>query len=344
LAYVLHKLKLRRFFSSLIILIAFLSLSLVVSVSVGSTYIPLNEVYACITGLDCSSNVRYVLQYRLVRTLVALLAGGALATAGVIMQGIARNPLAEPYILGLSSTALTALSLAIIIDVNVIAHRYLFMLIAFIGALFGYFLTSILSALAGYTSNSLILSGIAVTAFFSGTSHALLYIVQDRLKFPYVHLLMGSTSVALFNDIYYLTATLAACLVITYICGIPKLLNAYLVGDDYARQLGYNLKVLITLAAFVVSILTGATVAIVGIVSFIGLAAPHISRMMLGTSDHRITTIVSSIVGSLLVVIADIGSRLLMVLTARGEFPLGVVTSIIGAPFLAYLIIVGGRK
>lgn len=344
MTYVLHKLKLRRFFSSLIILIALLSLFSVISISVGSTYIPLNEIYSCITGLECSSSVSYILQYRLVRTLIALLAGGALATAGVIMQGIARNPLAEPYILGLSSTALTALSLAIMIDVNVVAHRYLSMLIAFIGALLGYLLTSTLSALAGYTSSSLILSGIAVTAFFSGTSHVLLYMVQDRLKFPYVHLLMGSTSVALFNDTYYLIAVLIICLTITYICGIPKLLNAYLVSDEYARQLGYNLKVLITLAAFIASILTGATVAIVGIVSFIGLAAPHISRMILGTTDHRIITITSSIVGSLLVIIADIGSRLLMVLTARGEFPLGVVTSVIGAPFLAYLIIVGGKK
>jgi iron complex transport system permease protein len=344
LTYTLYRLKLRRFFLSLTILIPLTLILIISSISIGSSTIPLRDVYSCLLGIGCDGITEKVIQYRLVRTLAALLTGCMLATSGVIIQGIARNPLAEPYILGLSSTALTAIATAILIDVNILANKYLITSIAFLGALSGYILTSTLSLIAGSSPLSLILSGIAVTALFSGISHILLYIVQDRLKTPYVYLLMGSTVNTLLNDIYYLTSVLITCLVITYILNIPKMLNAYLISDEHAKQLGYNLRVLIPTSALIASILTGTTVATVGIVGFIGLAAPHITRFILGTSDYRITIVTTMIVGSIITLIADIITRVLSISIAKGEFPLGTVTSVIGAPFLAYLIIRGGRR
>ena len=344
MTYTLYSIKLRRFFLSLIILIPFTLILIISSISIGSSALPLTDVYSCLLGTRCDGITEKIVQYRLTRTSAALLTGCMLATSGAIIQGIARNPLAEPYILGLSSTALTAVATAILIDVNILANKYLITSIAFLGALSGYILTSTLSLVAGSSPLSLILSGIAVTALFSGISHILLYIVQDKLKTPYTYLLMGSTVNTLTSDVYYLISILTICLVITYVLNIPKMLNAYLISDEHAKQLGYNLKVLIPTSALIVSILTGTTVAIVGIVGFIGLAAPHITRFILGTSDHRITIITTMIVGSIITLIADIITRILSTTIARGEFPLGIITSVIGAPFLAYLIVRGGRK
>jgi len=344
LAYVLYKVKLRRFFLSLTILIPLSLILIISSISIGSSTISLTDIYSCLFGIGRDAITEKIIQYRLVRTLTALLTGCMLATSGVIIQGIARNPLAEPYILGLSSTALTVIAIAILIDVNVLANKYLITSIAFLGALSGYILTSTLSLIAGSSPLSLILSGIAVTASFSGISHILLYIVQDKLKTPYVYLLMGSTVNTLLDDVYYLISILTICLVITYMLNIPKTLNAYLISDEHAKQLGYNLRILIPISALIVSILTGTTVATIGIVGFIGLASPHITRFILGTSDHRVTIITTMVVGSIITLIADIVTRVLSITTARGEFPLGTITSVIGAPFLAYLVIRGGRK
>jgi len=273
-----------------------------------------------------------------------MLTGALLAISGTLMQSIARNPLAEPYILGLSSTALTTLAIAIIVNPSVIASRSLSMVITFFGALGGYFLTSTLSLLAGGTSYSLILSGIAVTATFSGFSHILLYIVQSKIKSPYHLLLMGTSATAIAQDVYILLVVLAVGLIAIYTLGLPKKLNAYVFGDVFAKQLGYNPRVLSLLTATLVSVLTGSSVAVVGIVGFIGLAAPHIARLLAGSSDHRITIVLSAILGSAITVLADVGARLLAMVTAQGEFPLGSVTSVIGAPFLAYLIIKGVKR
>lgn len=335
---------LRRFFLLLIMLTVATFIVLIASVSVGSSMLPLEKTFSCLTRVECDYVTEAIINYRFARSAVALLVGALLATSGTLMQAIARNPLAEPYILGLSSTALTVLAAAIVINPNIIALRTLMILLAFFGALAGYILTTTLSMLAGGTGASLILSGIAVTAVFSGLSHLLLYLVQSKLKSPYPLLLMGSTSNALLQDMQLLLTVLAAGITIIYLTGLPKRLNAYVFGDTFAKQLGYDPRRLAAMTALLTSILTGSSVAIVGIVGFVGIAAPHITRLLAGTSDHRITLALSTLLGAILTGVADIAVRVLAVLTAQGEFPLGSITSIVGAPFLAYLVIKGGRR
>lgn len=312
------------------------------SLSVGSTAIPPLEALRCAVWGECGGASRLVVGLRATRTVAAALAGGMLAVAGALMQGVSRNPLADPFILGSSSTALTALSAAALLDLGVLAHRHLTVSVAFAGALLGYVLATSLSLLAGGTGLSLILSGVAVSALFSGVSHVLLYLLQDRLRTPYVYLLMGSASGVLERDLPYLAAPLALSLAALLALGIPKALNAYLFGDLHAAQLGYRPRLVSTVSAFAACLLTGASVAVVGIVGFVGLAAPHISRMLSGTSDYRVTIPLSALAGSSLVVLSDIAARAATLLTSRGEVPLGVVTSIVGAPFLAYLIVRSG--
>ncbi len=314
------------------------------SLSVGSSMISLPEILSCAIVGECDRATRLVLGLRLTRTMAAALTGGVLAVAGALMQGISRNPLADPFILGSSSTALAALSAALLLDVGILAYRQLTISIAFAGAMLGYLLAVSISLLAGGTGLSLILSGVAVSALFSGVSHALLHVLQDRLRTPYVYLLVGSTSGVLERDPPYLAVLLALSLVALLALGIPKALNAYLFGDSYAAQLGYRVKFVTMASAFVACLLTGASVAVVGVVGFVGLAAPHISRMLLGTSDYRAALILSMLSGSSLTVLSDTVARAFSLFLARGELPLGVVTSIIGAPFLAYLIVTSGRR
>ncbi|MEM0490241.1 MAG: iron ABC transporter permease [Ignisphaera sp.] len=340
----IHEQNVKRFIFSLIFSILILCLIYIVSISIGSSMLPIRDVFLCLFGIECRDISESILRYRLARSSTALLTGAILALSGTLIQSIARNPLAEPYILGLSSTALTALAIAILIWPTVIAYRYYMMVIAFIGAIAGYLLTTALSVLAGSTGYSLILSGIAITSIFSGLSHVLLYIVQSKLKSPYYLLLMGSTSTALTQDVLILTSTLLCCTFFIYIFGLPKKLNVYVFGDSFVKQLGYNPKLLSIISALLASLLTGTTVAVVGIVGFIGLAAPHIARLIAGSSDHRVTLALSIFIGASLATSADILARILAVTTRQGEFPLGVVTSIIGAPFLAYLIIKSGKR
>ncbi|MEM3980441.1 MAG: iron ABC transporter permease [Ignisphaera sp.] len=336
----IRKESINRFIFSITLSAVFLFVFFIFSLSVGTSMIPYSVVLYCLLKIECSKLTELLISYRFTRSTTAMLTGALLAISGTLMQSIARNPLAEPYILGLSSTALTALALTIVVNPTVIASRSLSMIITFLGALGGYFLTSTLSLLAGGTSYSLILSGIAVTATFSGFSHILLYIVQSKLRSPYHLLLMGTSATALTQDIYILLGILSIGLIVIYVLGLPKKLNAYVFGDTFAKQLGYNPKKLSLTTATLVSILTGSSVAVVGIVGFIGLAAPHI----VGSSDHRVTIILSAILGATITVLADVGARVLAILTAQGEFPLGSVTSVIGAPFLAYLIIKGVKR
>lgn len=333
-----------RFFTLIITLCILLLTLVIVSLSTGSSMISPLNVLQCLAGVKCDKTTELIVGVRFTRTLTALLAGSMLALAGVLVQGVSRNPLADPFILGVSSTALAMLSAALLVNTSILAYRQLAISIAFVGALSGYFLTTFISLLAGGTSLSLVLSGIAVSALFSGASHVLLFLVQDKLKHPYVFLLMGSTGSTLRDDLLYLAIPLLASFIALFAFRIPKALNAYLFGDLYAAQLGYKTKFVTMSSAFIASLLTGASVAVIGVVGFLGLAGPHISRMLSGTSDHRITVVLSALTGSILAVSSDTLARLITAFSTRGEMPLGVVTSIIGAPFLAYLVVRGGRK
>jgi iron complex transport system permease protein len=336
----------RKFLFLALLLTVALAVSLLFSLSVGTSLVSPKEVLTCLIASECGKSVKLVVDMRFVRACVAALSGAMLALAGTLVQGLTRNPLADPYIIGVSSTSLAVVSAAVLLSPSVLVHRQVLIAVAFAGALLGYILTTTISLLSGGSGTSLVLSGIAVSALFSGISHVLLYLSQNeiaQLGRNYVFLLLGSTSGVLRQDITYLAISLATSLAIIFVLGIPKALNAYLFGELYASQLGYRVRALTATTALVSSVLTGATVAVVGVVGFIGLAGPHIARISAGTSDHRATVVLSALTGSILTVLADALTRAISAISSWGELPLGVVTGIIGAPFLAYLVVRGGR-
>ncbi len=341
MAFELYKRKIKYFFVSLFTLLILAIIVIVISLSVGPAMLNPKDVFKAIFlksfYSDVDPTIYSISMLRLSRTMASFFCGAALSLAGLLMQTITRNPLADPYIFGLSSTALTSIAIAVIVSPSFAVYRYNLVLVAFIGALTGYVITVSLAKLAGGDSLALVLAGVAVASLFSGVSHILLYVVQNIIRTPYVYFLMGSTSTVLLKDLNFLFYPTLLLLLIAIVFFKP--LNAYLYGDDYAKQLGFNPKRIIFIAATIASILTAITVAFIGIVGFIGLAAPHIARFFVG-SDHRFSIPITTLVGGIITTIADIVVRLIsMFARGIGELPLGVITSVIGAPFLAYLII-----
>jgi len=335
-----YRVQIRRFFASTITLSLASLATFLVSLGVGPAGFSLRWLPEVVSG-GTPREVQVVLYLRLVRAVVSYATGAVLGLSGALMQSVTRNPLADPFILGLSSSALAVVSAALVVHPGLLAVRYYLMVLAFAGALLGYTLTVALSRLAGGGSASLVLSGIAVSAFFSGVSHILLYAVQKATGMPYVLLLAGSASSALARDIPYLLASASLCLAISL--AISKGLNAYLYGDEYSQQLGFNPRLLSLAASATASLGTGVTIAVTGIVGFVGLASPHISRFLVG-SDHRFLLPTSFLVGGVVTLVADVVVRLISMGSPYGELPLGTVTSSIGGPFIAYVLLRWFRK
>lgn len=326
----------KRYMLSITSLTVLLTILFFLSISVGAVGLGLKEVVSYFLGVTYDPLLESVLELRITRALASALTGASLGVAGVLVQGVTRNPLAEPYILGVSSTALAVTSLALMVRPSLINSRTEMMLCSFFGALLGFTLTLMLSRL-GSSGLSLVLAGVAVTSISSGVSHMLLYLLQSVLRMPYVYLLMGSVSSVLKSDIPVLSSTSVLCILASLL--IAKPLNTYVYGDEYSKQLGFNPRSVLLIAATIASMLTGMTVGVVGIVGFVGLASPHICRYLIG-SDHRFSLPTSALIGAALVVFSDIMVRAIsIVVGGLGELPLGVITAVIGAPFLAYLVL-----
>jgi iron complex transport system permease protein len=334
----LYRRKVEHFLISIYLLSLIIIITFVISISIGpAMFDPVKVFNAIFFGYPVETNVKVIISLRLSRAFAALLSGASLALAGLLMQTITRNPLADPYIFGLSSTALTAVAIGIILAPSLMVYRQYLIVVAFLGAITGYILTLSLSKLGGGSSFTMVLAGIAIASLFSGISHILLYVVQQVIKTPYVYFLMGSASTVLQKDIPFLVIPTIVLTIIAI--ALFKPLNSYLYGDEYAKQLGFNPTLIRDLSAFISAFLTAITIAFVGIIGFIGLAAPHIARFLAG-SDHRFSIPITVLVGALLTLIADVIVKLISIYSgAVGELPLGVVTAVIGAPFLAYLII-----
>ncbi len=326
------------FFTSFVALTIF---AFTLSLSIGPSMLDPVKVFKVVFlkpfGYAEEKMVEVIAELRVVRALASLFCGASLALAGLLMQTTTRNPLADPYIFGLSSTALTLVALGILLAPDFMVHKAWVIAVSFLGAMSGYALTLLLSKLGGGGSMAMVLAGIAVASLFSGVSHVLLYLVQQMTKTPYVYLLMGSASTVLERDLQFLafpSATLAALTLALF-----KPLNAYLYGDEYAKQLGFSPALTRNAASLIAALLTAITIAFVGIVGFVGLIAPHVARFLAG-SDHRFSIPLTALVGAFVTLVADIFVKLTSMLARGvGELPLGVVTSIIGAPFLAYVVV-----
>jgi iron complex transport system permease protein len=331
----------------LFILFFFLALIIVtiVSVSFGAGSPRIDDVFQVIgakifpflnlySGSDTDQII--ILTLRLPRLVLAVIAGAGLAASGATMQGILRNPLTSPYILGTSSAAAFGASLAIVFGIGILTSgptRYIVIVNAFVFSMLAMLLVMGIARISGMRTATIILSGVAVNFLFSALVSLIQYVAPnyEALK-SVVFWLMGGLSSATWSNI---TIILPVVIITTIIMMTQSWnINVMSMGEDVAKSTGVNPKRVLSLSLVVVSLQTATIISFTGVIGFVCLIAPHISRMLIG-SDHRFLIPTSAVVGAFILLASDTVGRLVI---SPDELPVGIVTSLLGVPFFIYML------
>lgn len=338
------------FFYSLIILLSVILLfTIIFAVTFGSVKIQPSEVWGIIVNKikEFSSNsmenaplYQIVWNVRLPRVLLGVVVGAGLAVVGVAMQALVQNPLADPYILGVSSGASVGATLFVLTGVFASFGSLGISFFAFFGALASSSLVYFVSKIGGRaTPLKFVLAGTAIGSLFSSlTSFIVLRSPNVEGVKSVMFWLMGSLAGAKWQDLRL--PTLAVLIGIIILILQYRNLNILLMGDDTATTLGVNLAVTRKILMIFTSILTAIIVCISGTIGFVGIMIPHIVRYMVG-SNHKKLLPVSALVGSIFLVWADVIAR---TIGSPGEIPIGIITSLIGAPFFLWLMVKGSNS
>ncbi|MFX1282078.1 MAG: FecCD family ABC transporter permease [Promethearchaeota archaeon] len=273
--------------------------------------------------------------FRFPRILMGALAGMALAVAGTIMQALFRNPMADPYILGLASGASVGASIAIIAGGTIgFLAGYTLPVFAFGGALLTIILVYYISNIRGMVRiDTLLLSGIAVGSFMAAITSFLTYISGQHLR-PIIFWLMGGLSLV---EGDWESVMIAAVIIIPscVICLIfSRPLNLLLLGEETAQYRGLDVQKVQKILLVLASLITGVSVAFTGVIGFVGLIIPHLIRLVTGP-DHRILLPTSSLIGASFLIMADIVAKTVIYPI---ELPVGIITALCGTPFFLYLL------
>ena len=280
-------------------------------------------------------------QIRLPRTLLGLAVGAVLALTGVAMQGLFRNPLADPGLVGVSSGAALGAAIAIVSGsafggLPDVFAPYVLSLCAFVGGLGVTAMVYRLGRRDGQTSVAvMLLAGVALTALAGSTIGLFTYLADDATLRTLTFWNLGSLNGASYVRLWPLL--LVCVLIISWLPRRAKALNALLLGESEARHLGVDVERLKRELIFCTALGVGAAVAAAGMIGFIGLIVPHLVRLLTGP-DHRVLLPASALAGASLLLFADLLARLLL---APTELPIGIVTAFLGAPFFLYLLMRG---
>ncbi|MDF3931985.1 FecCD family ABC transporter permease [Pseudomonas citronellolis] len=324
-------------------LVLWLSLALgPVSLPLGDTLRVLAHLVGLPVSVDGLGQAELIVgQIRLPRTLLGVATGGVLALAGVAMQGLFRNPLADPGLIGVSSGAALGAAIAIVFGASIgglpeAFAPYLLSACAFAGGLLVTALVYRLGRHNGQTNvATMLLAGIALTALAGALIGLFTYLADDATLRTLTFWNLGSLNGASYPRLWpLLLVTLAVA------CWLPRrvdALNALLLGESEARHLGFDVERLKVELILCTALGVGAAVAAAGLIGFIGLVVPHLLRLIVGP-DHRLLLPASMFGGAILLLLADLLARLAL---APAELPIGIVTALIGAPFFLYLLIRG---
>ena len=319
--------------------------SIMISVTLGSAKISVSEVYKVlgykILGIKSFSeyatgpihDVVWIIRFP--RVVLAIAIGMALSISGVVMQAIVKNPLADPYILGISSGASLGATFAIMLGFGAVLGGNFVGVMAFIGALLVSFGVLLLANIKGSaTSSKLILAGMALSAVCSSFSNFIIYIANDKTGMQSVtYWLLGSLAGAKWEtNIVILPVVIIACI---FFWSRYRVLNLMLLGDDVSITLGTDLHKPRHIYLIITSIMIGLSVYCAGVIGFVGLIIPHAVRMLFGT-DHKKLIPISALVGAIFMICADALSRIVI---PNSEMPIGILISMIGAPVFIYLMV-----
>jgi iron complex transport system permease protein len=324
--------KIRPFIYSLV----FLLLTVILSIAVGAVFIPPGDIVRVLTGqpaVTVGQAATIILTLRLPRTALVLLTGAALGGSGAAYQGLFRNPLADPYLIGVASGA----GLGAVLAMN-IHWPYTFgglvavPAAAFFGAIATVFLVYALARIGKTVpTTNLILAGVAFSAFATAITSFLMLHSTGELRRA-ISWLLGGSSTAGWEPVLTILPYLAIGLGILLLCG--HALNLLQFGDDQAQQLGLPITLMRTLILLAASLATAAAVSFSGIIGFIGLIVPHIMRIWFGV-DYRRLLPLSLLGGAAALLLSDVLARLI---AAPQEIPVGIVTALFGAPFFLWVL------
>ncbi len=330
-----------------VVLLAALAVTAALSLSLGaadlSPHAAALSVLSRVPGLGglepglSSAQQTIVFELRLPRLALALLVGGALAIAGVVMQAFFQNPMAAPSIIGVSAGASLGATVAVVSGVSIgVAGLGAVPPAAFVGALLATGIVYVLSRRGGGTPvGVLLLTGIAMGSLLSAAAALVLVTGQDPTRRDLdqvVYWMLGSVAGRTWGHVLLLLlyAGVAGALTMLF----ARELNVLSLGDDTAHYLGLNVEQVRLTVLALASLLTAAAVAVSGVIGFVGLIVPHLMRIVAGP-DHRVLIPAAGVAGGVLLAMADVLARLI---AAPAEVPVGIITSLLGAPFFLYLL------
>jgi len=332
----LNEIRKRIFRKNLIVILATVAViitSFFVAMKIGPTQISFGEILGLLAGNGSAGDIYVMRDIRLPRILCCAMVGAALSVAGVAMQGLFRNPMASPSVLGVSSGAAFGASLAMGFGVGSVLGSYAVPMLAFVFCFGTMFLVYILAKTSGGVSVAmLLLAGIAVGAFFNGMVSAIQYIADDSTLPGIVYWLMGSFSACGWSSFRLAIVPIMAGIILIWFCS--KELNLISLGEEQAENLGVNVNRTRILLLVGSSLAVAGAVSISGIIGFVGLIIPHIFRMIVGP-DHKFLIPLSIIGGAAFLMVMDAVSRWVI---SPNELPIGILTALLGAPFFIYIM------
>lgn len=299
------------------------------------------SIYSVLCNGVQTADESLIIYDRLPRTIAAFGVGIGLSLAGIMYQAVIRNPLCDPYIMGISSGAGMAAVAAIVFDFSLFGllsqqSPYTTAILAIIGGLLAFFLTTLLAERAGGTTNSYVLSGVVIGLIFSAIQTIMIVFAGNKVSSALLWLFGSFANVSWSKAVLVLLPVLVLSL---FAMKWAKEFNLILLGENQARQMGLNTHRFSVSMLILASVITSICVAFVGIIGFVGLVVPHLCRMMFG-GDHRLLMPSSMLIGGSLMILADLAAR---ILDPGVELPVGSITTLIGVPVFAYLLFKKGK-
>ncbi len=316
----------------LILLIALVLLSLV-AINVGSAGYSIPQILSALFSSEKSTVKVVVVNLRLPRLILALLIGASLSASGAILQSVMRNPLADPGTIGVSAGAGTAATTILLLFPQMTNAVPIF---AFGGAALACFLIYTMAWKGGVDPTRIILSGVAINSVLGAYNSLLQMLHSDSLE-GVLAFMNGSLSGRSWSQVRVLTIYAGIGLVLAFLC--IKGANTLQLGDEMAKSLGVNVSVTRVLLSAVSAFLAASTVSVAGMIGFVGLVVPHISRLLVG-SDYKEMLPTSMLLGAVVLLAADTVGRTII---PGMEIPVGIVMSVTGGPFFLYMLRKRGR-
>lgn len=321
-----------KIFIKFLLLLIILIITFILAMVSGISDISVIEMFKSLFSISNENTYIIIKQIRFPRVILAIVAGAGLSASGCVFQAILRNPLADPFTLGISGGAAFGVSIGFCFGMATLSWIFL-PLTGFMGALISIFLVYVLNLKKEFNSNSLILSGVVISYIFSSAVMLLFSISSsDKLQSAFMWL-MGNLS--FFDDRLLPFVIILVIIGILILCCLGNVINIISLGTAKSMTLGINTTKIVKYIFLLSSLITACIVSCCGVIGFVGLMIPHITRKFVG-NDNKILIPYSMVVGAIFLLICDTISRTVI---APVEIPIGVITSIVGGGFFVFLIL-----